>query len=70
MHLKNSLWMHFVKIYLNFYVNVFENFIRTVLADFALCDWWRYYKALCDVKFRQIEGNGRQFSHIELSSKQ
>ena len=37
MPLKNSLYMHFVKIYLNFYVNVFENFIRTVLADFALC---------------------------------
>ena len=26
-----------------------------------------YCKALCDVKFRHIEGNGRKFCHIELS---
>ena len=28
--------------------------VRKVLADFALCD----------VKFSQIDGNGRKFSHI------
>ena len=27
-----------------------------------------YCKALCDVKFCQIEGNGRKFRHIELSN--
>ena len=27
-----------------------------------------FRKALCDVKFRQIEGNGRKFSPIELSN--
>ena len=34
---------------------------RKVLADFAECDFGRYCKALCDVKFCQIEGNGRKF---------
>ena len=42
--------------------------VSKVLADFAVCDWWRCCKALCDVKFSQIEGKGRQFSHIELSN--
>ena len=42
--------------------------VRKVLADFAECDWWHYCKALCDVKFCQIAGNGRKFSHIELSN--
>ena len=40
--------------------------VRNVLPDFAVYDWRRYYKALCDVKSSQIEGNGRKFSHIEL----
>ena len=33
-------------------------------------NWWHYCKALCDVKFRQMEGNGRKFRHIyvELSN--
>ena len=31
------------------------------LADFAICDWWRYCTALYDVKFCQLEGNGRNF---------
>ena len=26
-----------------------------------------YCKALCEVKFSHIEGNGRKFRHIELS---
>ena len=26
------------------------------------------FKALCDVKFHQIEGNGQTFRHIELSN--
>ena len=42
--------------------------LRTVLEDFAICDWWRNCKALCDVKFSQIEGKGRKFSHIEPSN--
>ena len=42
---------------------------RKVLADFAICDWWRYCKALCDVNFSQIEENGRTFFHIELSNR-
>ena len=36
--------------------------VRKVLADFAVCDWWHYCKALCDIKFSPIEGNGRKFS--------
>ena len=40
--------------------------VRKVLAHFAVCDRWRYCKALCDEKFSQKEGNGRKFSHIEL----
>ena len=35
--------------------------VHTVQYD-AVC------KALCDVKFSQIEGNGRKFSQIELSN--
>ena len=42
--------------------------VRKVFADFAVFDWGRYCKTLCDVKFRQIEGNGRKFCHIELSN--
>ena len=37
-------------------------------ADFAVCDWGRYFKSRCDAKLSQIEGNGRTFSHIELSN--
>ena len=40
-------------------MNVYTN--RKVLADFDACDWWRYCKALCDLKFSRIEGNGRKF---------
>ena len=29
--------------------------VRKVLEDFAVCDWWRYSKALSDVKLSQIE---------------
>ena len=32
-------------------------------------DWWRYCKAQCDVKFRQIEGNGRTLVHILQSNR-
>ena len=42
---------------------------RQVLADFAICHLPRYCKALCDVKLRQIEGNGRTFRHIKLKVK-
>ena len=42
--------------------------LEKVFADFALCDVWHYCKALCDVKFRQIKGNGRNFRHIDLNS--
>ena len=42
-----------------------ENFWRISLyvTDDAI-----FRKALCDVKFRQIEGNGWKFRHIELSN--
>ena len=43
--------------------------VRKGSADLAVCDWWRYCIALCDVKFSQIEGNGRKFRHIELSNR-
>ena len=33
----------------------------------SACVTIHYCKALCDVKLCQIEGNGRKFSHIELS---
>ena len=42
-----------------------EKFWRISLYIF---EWWRYCKALCDVKLRQIEGNGKKFRHIELSN--
>ena len=41
--------------------------LSKILADFAVFDWWRYRKALCDVTFHQIEGNGRKFRHIQKS---
>ena len=34
--------------------------VRNVLADFAVCDWIRYCKALCDVEFSQIEWNSQK----------
>ena len=40
--------------------------VRKVLADFAVCDWRPYCKALCDVKSRQIKGNGRHM--VKLNS--
>ena len=40
--------------------------VRKVLEDFAVQNL--NLKALCDVKFRQIEVNGRKFRHIELSN--
>ena len=42
--------------------------VRKILADYAVCDRRRYCKALCDVKFSQIEGNSRTFCHIEISN--
>ena len=42
--------------------------VRKVLLVFAVWDRRRYCKALCDVKFSQIEGNGREFSHKEISN--
>ena len=41
-----------------------EKFWRISLYIF---DWWHFYFALCEVKFRQIEGNLRKFCLIELS---
>ena len=41
--------------------------LEKFLADFAVCDEWRFCKALYDVKFSKVEGNGRTFRHIELS---
>ena len=42
--------------------------VKKVLADFAVCGWWRYFKALCDVKFSKIAENCRKFGHLELCS--
>ena len=42
--------------------------VLAVLADFAVCDWWHFCKALCDIKFSQIEGNGLNLRHIKLSN--
>ena len=42
--------------------------LEKILVDFAVYDWWRFCKALCDVKFRQLEGKGRTFRHIEVSN--
>ena len=39
-----------------------------MLADFPVCDWRRYCIAPCDVKFRQLEGNGWKFRHLASSS--
>ena len=36
--------------------------LKQVLADFAVCDWWRYCKALWHVKFSKIAGNCRKFA--------
>ena len=30
------------------------NTVRKVFTDFAVCDWWGYCIALCDIKFSQI----------------
>ena len=40
--------------------------VRKVYADFAVCDVLRYCKAVCDVKFSQVEENGRQITHKEI----
>ena len=42
--------------------------VRKVLADFPVLDRWGYCKALCEVKFRQLEGNGLKVRQIELSN--
>ena len=39
--------------------------VRKSWAHFAACDLGRYCKALCDVKFSQIERNGRKVSLVE-----
>ena len=41
--------------------------VKKPLADFAVYDGWRYCKTIWDEKFRQTEGSGKKFSHIELS---
>ena len=40
--------------------------VRKDLADSPVCDVCRYYKALCDVTFHEIEGNGRKV-HLSFS---
>ena len=39
------------------------NTFRKVFVYFADCDRWRYGKALCDLKFSQMEGNGQKFAN-------
>ena len=45
--------------------------VRKVWADFAVCDCGDAIAKLymCDEKFSQIEGNDRNFCHIELSNR-
>ena len=38
------------------------------ISLYSMWLWWPYFKALCDVKFLQIEGNVRKFPYIELSN--
>ena len=45
--------------------------VRKVWAYFAVCDCMMTLlqnKILCNLRFSQIDGNGRKFSHIELSN--
>ena len=60
------------KIFLNYHgkfkMFLREYTVRKVFAKFTVFDWWRYCKALCDVKFSLIEGSGWNFFHIELSN--
>ena len=62
--------LYFVKRHAGFLFRVFPERPRNrtwkALTDFAVCDWWHYCKALCDVKFRQIRWNGLKFGHVEL----
>ena len=44
-----------------------HNTVRKVFWPISL---YNPEDALCDVKFHQIKGNGRKFSHIELSNYQ
>ena len=49
---------------------LFISLPKKVLADFADVTDYAFAMALyiCDVKFRQIKGNGRKFRHKELSN--
>ena len=42
--------------------------VSQILADCTACDWRRFCKALCNVKFSQIEDDNRKFRHMELSN--
>ena len=61
----------------NFTILLDLHTVRKVMVDFAECDWWRNCRALYDVKFSQIEGNGRNFvtqseaiaSSVKLSNR-
>ena len=49
-------------------INFTSYTVKQVLVDFAIFNWWRHCKALCEVKFSKIEGMVRKFSHIELNN--
>ena len=51
---------------MNFNFKILIYTVVNILADYAVCDWWFYCKALCAVMFSQTEGNGRKF--IEQSN--
>ena len=34
--------------------------VRKILPDFAVCDRWRYFKALCDEECSPIEGSAKE----------
>ena len=56
---------HLVPMHSKLYNKLLEMFwwISLYVTDEAIA------KALCDVKFSQIEGTGRNFHHIELSNR-
>ena len=44
--------------------------VRKSIGGFRciVSDWRRYCKAVCDVKFSQIEENGQKCCHIQISN--
>ena len=41
-----------------------QNTVRKGLADFAVFDWWRFCKSLCDVLYSKVASNRGKWSKI------